>query len=78
MCGHPDARRSVVDGSLETTCVNARGVNGATHLSICGPDAKLFEYAPPPEPKTEPMPYQIFKTWEPPPSWWERLQRWLD
>jgi hypothetical protein len=48
MCGHPDARRSVIDGSLLTTCVEARGVDGATHLPICCQEAKLFEQAPPP------------------------------
>ncbi|MBB5509579.1 hypothetical protein [Paraburkholderia atlantica] len=61
MCGHPEAKRSVVDGSLEVSCVMARGdgAMGATSLSVCGRDAKLFEQAPPPEPQPELNSYAV-------------------
>lgn len=55
MCAHPDAKRSVVDGSLQVSCFDARGEGsiGASNRSVCWPDAKLFEqreHAPEPEP----------------------------
>lgn len=47
MCGHPEARRSVVNGDFLTSCVNARGVSdigdGKTFETICGKGAELFE-----------------------------------
>lgn len=53
MCGHPEARRSVVNGEFLTSCVNARGASdigdGTTFETICGKGAELFE-APPPLP----------------------------
>lgn len=77
MCAHPDAKRSVVDGALQTACMAARGdlPGGATDMAICWPDAKLFEQAPPPEP---PKLVEI-KTWEPPRAGFlERIfGRWL-
>lgn len=63
MCSHPDAKRSVVDGTLQTTCESARTRSTIYRDSsgICA-DANLFEQAPPPEP---PKPVEI-ETWEPP------------
>jgi hypothetical protein len=55
MCGHPKARRSVVNGDLLTSCVNARGVSdigdGTTWETICGKGAELFEQREPEPPK---------------------------
>jgi hypothetical protein len=78
MCGHPDAKRSVVDGSLEVGCVEARGEGamGATNKSVCWPDAKLFEQAEP-KPVFEPKPYEVIETWKPAPSLWEKAKRWF-
>jgi hypothetical protein len=46
MCGHPNAARSVVDGSLKTPCEIARGATGGPD-PICGMDAALFEQREP-------------------------------
>jgi hypothetical protein len=50
MCGHPNASRSVVDGSLKTPCEIARGATGGLD-PICGMDAALFEQREPEPPK---------------------------
>lgn len=51
MCAHPDAPRNCVDGRLEATCFVARGVvQSLQQPTFCGPDAKLFEEKPAPEP----------------------------
>lgn len=74
MCGHPDARRSVVNGDLEVTCKVARGAT--TILNSCRDvicsEAKLFEERPPRE---EPRPGAVVYI-EPPfekPSFWRRI-----
>lgn len=61
MCGHPLAKRNVVYGNCETSCIEARGDGcmGATDKSICWPAAKLFEQAPPPPPMPEMKPYAV-------------------
>jgi hypothetical protein len=57
MCGHPDAERSVVDGSLVIGCIAARSQGGPK--SICGPDAKLFEQREPEKDHSEHVPGAI-------------------
>jgi hypothetical protein len=76
MCAHPNAKLSVVDGSLQTPCVKARGEDGATDKSVCWPDAKLFEQAPQPEPQPEMQPYVIAETVVEK-SAWERIKHWF-
>jgi hypothetical protein len=81
MCGHPESRRSVVNGELLTTCVTARGVcepMGATNESICGIEATLFMERPP-APETKPGAI-IMQHGDPVcidavygKSWWKRL-----
>ena len=59
MCGHPDARRSLVNGDLQVECVIARSdaeifaFNDPRRCDmICGSDGKLFkERAPAPLPE---------------------------
>lgn len=72
MCGHPDAKRSLVDGSLQTTCVEAR--ESGTDKMICCNEAKLFEQAPPKE-EPELKTYSIVPVEVTPekPSFWRRI-----
>jgi hypothetical protein len=69
MCRHPDAERSVVDGSLRTACVVARCGLGVPDQPICGPDAKLFEQREP-EPEHVPQPEKS-NTQERLPGFWD-------
>lgn len=48
LCGHPNAERDLVYGWTTVKCWDDRGKDGA-----CGPDAKLFEEKPAPEPAPE-------------------------
>jgi hypothetical protein len=74
MCSHPLAERSVVDGTLQTACIIARGAGQATDRSVCWPDAKLFEEAPPPEPPPEPKPAPVYAIpVEQSTSFWRRI-----
>lgn len=56
MCGHPDARRSLVNGDLLDTCAGAR--EEANYMPLaepgCGRDATRFEERPR-APKEEPI-----------------------
>jgi hypothetical protein len=59
MCGHPNASRSVVDGSLKTPCEIARGATGGPD-PICGMDAALFERREPEKPIFGDAPSDLF------------------
>jgi hypothetical protein len=79
MCGRPDAERSVVDGSLKTTCESARRTITIYQTSngICV-DAKLFEQAPPPAPPLGIKPYAPTPVeTERDRSFWERAKHWF-
>ena len=80
MCGHPEARRSLVNGDLLDTCAGAR--EDADYMKLaepgCGRDARRFEERPPPEPsshESDSRPYQVVMTFEREyvPGFWERI-----
>jgi len=81
MCNHPEAKKHVVDGRADLSCIEARGelAVGATWYSICR-DGKLFEKRTEsaPEPlKLVPGSIVYAPSPEPTRSTWERVKGWF-